>query len=164
MRKPAMMMEDKAAKGSSDLREGEIAVELPTRFDASLYYIGHIHTPWIRREDCPKNPRETEAVCTIVLDPRWVAGLQGLESVSHVVVLSLAGGAGAAAVAAAHVRAVAIPSWRSLTASPPSIKSKRNRPPRGPKLGPDSPPPSRARKRTKSSNLTRMLQARRRRS
>ena len=87
MRKPAMMMEDNAAKGASDLREGEIAVELPTRFDASLYYIGHIHTPWIRREDCPKNPRETEAVCTIVLDPRWVAGLQGLESVSHVVVL-----------------------------------------------------------------------------
>jgi tRNA-Thr(GGU) m(6)t(6)A37 methyltransferase TsaA len=87
MRKPAMMMEDNAAKGASDLREGEIAVELPTRFDASLYYIGRIHTPWIRREDCPKNPRETEAVCTIVLDPRWVAGLQGLESVSHVVVL-----------------------------------------------------------------------------
>ena len=82
-----MMMEDNAAKGFSDLREGEIAVELPARFDASLYYIGHIHTPWIRREDCPKNPRETEAVCTIVLDPRWVAGLQGLESVSHVVVL-----------------------------------------------------------------------------
>jgi tRNA-Thr(GGU) m(6)t(6)A37 methyltransferase TsaA len=87
MRKPAMMMKDNAAKGFSDLREGEIAVELPARFDASLYYIGRIHTPWIRREDCPKNPRETEAVCTIVLDPRWVAGLQGLESVSHVVVL-----------------------------------------------------------------------------
>jgi tRNA-Thr(GGU) m(6)t(6)A37 methyltransferase TsaA len=80
-------MEDEPAKGSSDLREGEIAVDLPGRFDASLYYIGRIHTPWTRREDCPKNPRETDAVCTIVLDPRWVAGLQGLESVSHVVVL-----------------------------------------------------------------------------
>src|SRR6202034_80730 len=44
-------------------------------------------TPWRRREDCPKNPRESDAVCTIVLDPRWSGGLQGLESVSHVVVL-----------------------------------------------------------------------------
>jgi tRNA-Thr(GGU) m(6)t(6)A37 methyltransferase TsaA len=87
MRKPATMMESEAAKGSGDLREGEIAVDLPARFDASLYYIGRVHTPWKRREDCPKNPRETDAVCTIVLDPRWVAGLQGLESVSHVVVL-----------------------------------------------------------------------------
>jgi len=65
------MIESKAATESGDLREGEIAVELPERFDASLYYIGRIHTPWTRREDCPKNPRETDAVCTIVLDPRW---------------------------------------------------------------------------------------------
>ncbi len=81
------MTDDTAAKETDGLREGEVAVELPTRFDASLYYIGRIHTPWKRREDCPKNPRETEAVCTIVLDPRWAGGLAGLESVSHVVVL-----------------------------------------------------------------------------
>jgi tRNA-Thr(GGU) m(6)t(6)A37 methyltransferase TsaA len=81
------MIESKLARETGDLREGEIAVELPERFDASLYYIGRIHTPWMRREDCPKNPRETDALCTIVLDPRWVEGLQGLESVTHVVVL-----------------------------------------------------------------------------
>lgn len=81
------MSQSKTAKESLGLREGEVAAELPERFDASLYYIGRIRTPWKRREDCPKNPRETDAVCTIVLDPRWVAGLQGLESVSHVVVL-----------------------------------------------------------------------------
>jgi tRNA-Thr(GGU) m(6)t(6)A37 methyltransferase TsaA len=78
---------DQTGDGRAGLREGEIAVELPAKFDASLYYIGRIHTPWKRREDCPKNPRETAAECTIVLDPRWVGGLQGLESVSHVVVL-----------------------------------------------------------------------------
>ena len=71
----------------NDLRAGEVAVELPERFDASLYYIGRIRTPWKRREDCPKNPRETDARCTIELDPRWTEGLQGLETVSHVVVL-----------------------------------------------------------------------------
>ncbi len=69
------------------LREGEVAVTLPTAFDASLYYIGRIHTPWKRREDCPKNPRESDAVCTVELDPRWAEGLSGLETVSHVLLL-----------------------------------------------------------------------------
>jgi tRNA-Thr(GGU) m(6)t(6)A37 methyltransferase TsaA len=81
------MAENETQKVPSDLREGEIAVELPGQFDAALYYIGRIRTPWRRREDCPKNPRETDAVCTVVLDPRWGAGLQGLESVTHVVLL-----------------------------------------------------------------------------
>ncbi len=36
---------------------GEAVVELPAGFDASLYYIGRIRTPWQRREDCPKNAR-----------------------------------------------------------------------------------------------------------
>jgi tRNA-Thr(GGU) m(6)t(6)A37 methyltransferase TsaA len=80
-------MSDNQPSGHSDLREGEIAVDLPPRFDASLYYIGRIRTPWKRREDCPKNPRETDAECTIALDPRWVEGLRGLETVSHIVVL-----------------------------------------------------------------------------
>ena len=83
----ALLIEAKAANEANDLREGEVAVELPAAFDASLYYIGRIHTPWMRREDCPKNPRETDAVCTVVVDPRWVAALQGLETVSHMVVL-----------------------------------------------------------------------------
>jgi tRNA-Thr(GGU) m(6)t(6)A37 methyltransferase TsaA len=81
------MSRGKATDEAAGLREGEVAVALPARFDASLYYIGRIHTPWKRREDCPKNPRETDAVCSIVLDPRWSEGLSGLESVSHVVVL-----------------------------------------------------------------------------
>jgi len=81
------MVKNQSQKAPSALREGEIAVELPERFDAALYYIGRIHTPWKRREDCPKNPRESDAVCTVVLDPRWVAGLHGLDSVSHVVLL-----------------------------------------------------------------------------
>jgi len=69
------------------LREGEVAVALPDRFDASLYYIGRIRTPWQRREDCPKNARESDAVCTVEVDPRWAEGLTGLETVSHVLLL-----------------------------------------------------------------------------
>jgi tRNA-Thr(GGU) m(6)t(6)A37 methyltransferase TsaA len=69
------------------LRPGEVAAELPAHYDASLYYIGRIRTPWQTRDACPKNGRETEEVCRIELDPRWAAGLQGLETVSHVLVL-----------------------------------------------------------------------------
>jgi tRNA-Thr(GGU) m(6)t(6)A37 methyltransferase TsaA len=69
------------------LRPGEISAPLPDRFDASLYYIGRIRTPWKTRDECPKNGRESDEVCSIEVDPRWVAGLQGLETVSHVLVL-----------------------------------------------------------------------------
>jgi tRNA-Thr(GGU) m(6)t(6)A37 methyltransferase TsaA len=69
------------------LREGEIAVPLPAQFDAALYYIGRIRTPWKIRDDCPKNARESDAVCTIELDRRWVEGLKGLETATHVLVL-----------------------------------------------------------------------------
>jgi tRNA-Thr(GGU) m(6)t(6)A37 methyltransferase TsaA len=82
-----IMSEGDVTNHPDGLREGEIAVALPARFDAALYYIGRIHTPWKRRDDCPKNPRETQELCTIELDPRWIEGLQGLDTVTHVVVL-----------------------------------------------------------------------------
>jgi tRNA-Thr(GGU) m(6)t(6)A37 methyltransferase TsaA len=69
------------------VRPGEVAADLPAQFDASLYFIGRIRTPWQSRDECPKNGRESDAVCTIELDPRWAAGLKGLETVSHVLVL-----------------------------------------------------------------------------
>ena len=69
------------------LRPGEVAVPLPERFDAQLYFIGRIHTPWTRRDDCPKNARESDAVCCIELDPRWEAGLTGIATCTHLLVL-----------------------------------------------------------------------------
>ncbi len=71
----------------SDARDGEVAVPLPDRFDAGLYFIGRIRTPWTRREDCPKNPRESDAVCTIEVDERWAAALKELQTCSHILVL-----------------------------------------------------------------------------
>ena len=70
-----------------DIRDGETAVELPTSFDAHLYFIGRIRTPWTDREQCPKNARESDAVCTIELAPRWIPALKGVESCSHLIVL-----------------------------------------------------------------------------
>ena len=70
------------------IRPGEVAVELPEDFDAGLYFIGHIRTPWPTRDDCPKNARESDAACTIEVDARYAAALTGVESCSHLLVLS----------------------------------------------------------------------------
>lgn len=72
---------------SEDIRPGEIAVTLPEKFDAGLYFIGRIRTPWKERGECPKNARGSDAVCTIELDPRYVAALDGVAGCSHLVVL-----------------------------------------------------------------------------
>lgn len=71
----------------SDLRPGEVAVGLPETFDAQLYFIGRMRTPWRRREDCPKNARESQSVCTIEVDERWAPALADVETCSHLLVL-----------------------------------------------------------------------------
>ncbi len=80
---------DPGARGDDflPLRDGEVAIAPPQEFDAALYFIGRIRTPWQSREQCPKNPREPDAICTVELDPRWTPALQGLETVSHVLLL-----------------------------------------------------------------------------
>lgn len=70
-----------------DIRDGEVAVALPAHFDAELYYIGRIRTPWRRRDECPKNARESEAVCTIEVEERYLQALVGVETCSHLLVL-----------------------------------------------------------------------------
>jgi tRNA-Thr(GGU) m(6)t(6)A37 methyltransferase TsaA len=69
------------------IRPGEVAVELPKDFDAGVYFIGRMHTPWTRREDCPKNSREADAICTIEVDARWAPALKDVETSTHLLVL-----------------------------------------------------------------------------
>ncbi len=69
------------------IRDGEIAVALPEKADAGVYFIGRIRTPWTRREECPKNARESDAVCTIEVDSRYAVALTGVGSCSHLLVL-----------------------------------------------------------------------------
>ena len=69
------------------IRDGEQAVELPEKTDAGVYFIGKIRTPWKERKDCPKNARESDAVCTIELDARWAKGLKEVETCSHIILL-----------------------------------------------------------------------------
>jgi tRNA (adenine37-N6)-methyltransferase len=75
-------------------RTGEIALPVdPARVtpDAGVVFIGRVRTPWISRDQCPKNMREARtrnAPSTIEIDPQWRAGLQGLEQYSHVLLLT----------------------------------------------------------------------------
>jgi tRNA-Thr(GGU) m(6)t(6)A37 methyltransferase TsaA len=71
------------AETDDDVRPGEVRIDLPEGFDAGLYFIGRIRTPFRSRRECPKNTAESEAVGRIELDPRFAAGLEGLELCSH---------------------------------------------------------------------------------
>jgi tRNA-Thr(GGU) m(6)t(6)A37 methyltransferase TsaA len=83
------MMSDQATRDSG-IRPGEVNTALPAQTDAGLYFIGCIRTPWKQRKDCPKNAREAREsgqICTVEVDPRWQAALQGVETCSHLIVL-----------------------------------------------------------------------------
>ena len=70
-----------------DLRPGETATDMPATFDAQIYFIGRIRTPWSRREDCPKNSRESGVACTVEVDERWAEALSGVETCTHLLLL-----------------------------------------------------------------------------
>jgi len=67
-----------------DIRPGEVAIALPAAFDAGVYFIGHIRTPFKSRAECPKNTAESDAIGRVELDPRYAAGLEDLALYSHV--------------------------------------------------------------------------------
>jgi tRNA-Thr(GGU) m(6)t(6)A37 methyltransferase TsaA len=77
------MTDDRAARPG----ERRLAGGAPPADDAGLVYIGRIRTPFTERGQCPKNVRESEAICRLELDPRWTPALDGLATASHVVVL-----------------------------------------------------------------------------
>jgi tRNA-Thr(GGU) m(6)t(6)A37 methyltransferase TsaA len=68
-------------------RPGEITIELPAAFDAGVYFIGRIRTPWTRREDCPKSAGGSDVVCKVELDPRYAAALTKVETCTHLILL-----------------------------------------------------------------------------
>ena len=70
------------------IRDGEVAVELPgqVRCRRSISSAASAR-PGQQRKDCPKNARESDAVCTVELDARWRDGLKDVETCSHLVLL-----------------------------------------------------------------------------
>jgi tRNA-Thr(GGU) m(6)t(6)A37 methyltransferase TsaA len=70
-------------RGRSDVRSGEVAIELPTSYDAGIYFIGRIRTPFKSRAECPKNTAASDAIGRVELDPLYAAGLKDLALYSH---------------------------------------------------------------------------------
>lgn len=58
-----------------EIRENEVAVELGAINDASLIYIGRIHTPWTSRIECPRQGRHDGPLCQIEIFDPWVPAL-----------------------------------------------------------------------------------------
>ncbi|MCF4127777.1 tRNA (N6-threonylcarbamoyladenosine(37)-N6)-methyltransferase TrmO [Methylobacterium sp. SyP6R] len=68
-------------------RPGETSIELPAAFDAGLYFVGRVRTPWTARADCPRNSAQSDAVCTLEVDARFAPALASLEGTTHLIVL-----------------------------------------------------------------------------
>jgi tRNA-Thr(GGU) m(6)t(6)A37 methyltransferase TsaA len=65
----------------------KLKAALPESFDAGLTFIGRIRTPWTSRGACPKNGGDSDAVCTIELDPPYAPGLKDVATCTHLIVL-----------------------------------------------------------------------------
>jgi tRNA (adenine37-N6)-methyltransferase len=70
-----------------ELREGELAVEMPPARDASLVFIGRIRTPWTSREDTPRQGRHDGPVCRLEIFEPWLPALKGLDFYSNLEVI-----------------------------------------------------------------------------
>ena len=70
-----------------ELREGELAVEMPPPRDAGLIFIGRIRTPWTSREDTPRQGRHDGPVCRLEIFEPWVPALKGVDFYTNLEVI-----------------------------------------------------------------------------
>ncbi|HEY1735145.1 MAG TPA: SAM-dependent methyltransferase [Methylovirgula sp.] len=69
-------------------RPGERTIELPPQTDASVYFIGHIRTPWHERGDPPRQgDRHNGPECRLEIDPRWRDALLGIDAYKELQIL-----------------------------------------------------------------------------
>jgi tRNA-Thr(GGU) m(6)t(6)A37 methyltransferase TsaA len=71
----------------SEIRDGEIAVPLPSTTDAGLLFIGRIHTPWTSRLVCPRQGRSDGPICRIEIFDPWISALDGVDGYERLEVL-----------------------------------------------------------------------------
>jgi tRNA-Thr(GGU) m(6)t(6)A37 methyltransferase TsaA len=81
------MVRENKMVAANDLRDGELAVEMPAVRDAGLIFIGRIRTPWISREDAPRQGRHDGPVCRLEIFDPWVPALQGVDFYSNLEVI-----------------------------------------------------------------------------
>ena len=71
----------------SEIREGEVAVEMGEASDAGLVFIGRIRTPWTLRQETPRQGSRDGPVCRLEIFERWLPALKGVEVYEHLEVL-----------------------------------------------------------------------------
>jgi tRNA (adenine37-N6)-methyltransferase len=71
----------------NEVRPGELAVDLPGRADAEVYFIGRILTPWTDRLECPRQGRPDGPTCRIDVFPPWDNGLDSIGEFERLEVL-----------------------------------------------------------------------------
>src|SRR3954466_6027016 len=71
----------------SEVRDGEIAVEMPPARDAGLVFIGRIRTPWTSRLETPRQGRHAGPVGRLEIFEPWVPALKGVEFYSNLEVV-----------------------------------------------------------------------------
>jgi tRNA-Thr(GGU) m(6)t(6)A37 methyltransferase TsaA len=76
-----------AGDEARELRAHEVVSDTPLPADATLAFIGTIHTPWATRDDCPHQGSHDGPDCRIVVDPPWDRALHGIEDFETIEVL-----------------------------------------------------------------------------
>jgi tRNA-Thr(GGU) m(6)t(6)A37 methyltransferase TsaA len=71
----------------SEIREGEVAVEVQPPRDAALYFIGRIHTPWTSRLETPRQGRPDGPICRLEVFEPWAPALRDVDFYSSLEVI-----------------------------------------------------------------------------
>jgi tRNA-Thr(GGU) m(6)t(6)A37 methyltransferase TsaA len=62
-----------------DIRPGEVTVPTPETFDAGLWFIGRIATPWTLPTECPRRGDPIGGpLCRVTVAERWATALEGI--------------------------------------------------------------------------------------
>jgi tRNA (adenine37-N6)-methyltransferase len=71
----------------NEIREGELAVEMPEAVDAGLVFIGRIRTPWTSRLETPRQGRHDGPICRLEIFEPWVPAIKGVDFYSNLEVI-----------------------------------------------------------------------------
>ena len=71
----------------NEIREGELAVEMPQAIDAGLVFIGRIRTPWTSRLETPRQGRHDGPICRLEIFEPWVPAIKGIDFYSNLEVI-----------------------------------------------------------------------------
>lgn len=71
----------------TELREGEVAIDLPTPDDAKLVFIGRIRTPWTSRLETPRQGRHDGPICRLEIFEPFVPAIKGVEFYEYLEVI-----------------------------------------------------------------------------